>query len=71
MGCVVPVLGWKSAGPIHLKAGFLPFSSFTWTFLMRDKLVRTLAMSYRRRTLAVEIRGRERDKERERETETD
>lgn len=42
----------NSTGPSHLKAGFLPLSSRTCTFRMRLRLVRTLAMSYSRRTLA-------------------
>lgn len=42
----------KSEGPIHLKMGFRLFSSRTWSFLIRLRLVRTFAISYKRRTLA-------------------
>lgn len=48
----LPAARLKSTGPSHLKAGFLPRSSRTCTFLMRLRLVSTLAMSYRRRTFA-------------------
>lgn len=34
------------SGPVHLKAGFRPLSSVTWTFLIRSKLLRMLAISY-------------------------
>lgn len=50
----IPVTGGNSSGPTHSNAGFLPFSSHvTWTFSMSFRLLSTLAMSYRRRTLAV------------------
>lgn len=48
----LPLLLWKSVGPIHLKTGLRLFSSLTWSFLIRFRLVRTLAISYKRRTLA-------------------
>lgn len=42
----------RSSGPVHLKAGFLPLSSVTCTFLISSRLLRTLAMSYSLRILA-------------------
>lgn len=48
----LPVFLGNSTGPIHLKAGLRPRSSVTWTFLIKPRLVRTLAISYSLRTFA-------------------
>lgn len=48
----LPIFPGNSTGPIHLKAGLRPRSSVTWTFFIKHKLVRTLAISYSLRTFA-------------------